>query len=73
MTVFVRVRLENGTEASIPERVAAAAGLTPLKKSAVGRDGQPLPPKHRVLAKKDAVSADHPHPEAPASDAPKEG
>ena len=69
---FVRVRLENGTEKSVPEVVAERYGYKPLKKPTHGRDGRLLPPKPRVPLG-GAVSADHLHPEAPASDAPKEG
>ena len=45
---FVRVRLENGTEKSVPEVVAEVNGYKPLKKPTHGRDGRLLPPKHRV-------------------------
>lgn len=66
---FVRVRLENGTEKSVPEVVAEVNGYKPLKKPTHGRDGRLLPPKHRVPLG-GAASADHTNPEArPASDA----
>ena len=71
MPEFVRVRAENGAEVSIPASLAEAAGVKPLPKPATGNDGLPLPTKLRVP--KGAASADHIHPEAPASDAPKEG
>lgn len=45
---WVRVRYENGTEGTTTRVKAEAAGLKPLDKPAVGRDGRPLPPKHRV-------------------------
>ena len=48
MTKFVRVRLENGTEKSVPETVAETSGYKPLDKPTHGRDGRLLPPKHRV-------------------------
>lgn len=69
---FVRVRLENGAEATITEALAESAGLKPLKKDAYAADGTIAPTKLR--AEKGAASADHTHPEAsPVSDAPKEG
>lgn len=45
---FVRVRLDNGTEKSIPEIVAQTSGYKVLDKPTHGRDGRLLPPKHRV-------------------------
>ena len=45
---YVRVRMETGTHKSIRADQAERLGLTPLKQDAVGRDGRPLPPKHRV-------------------------
>lgn len=70
---FVRVRLENGSEKSVPEVVAQTSGYTVLKKPTHGRDGRLLPPKHRVPLGGAAV-ADHTKAEArPASDRPKEG
>ena len=45
---FVRVRLENGTEKSIPEVVAETSGYKVLDKPTHGRDGRLLPPKHRT-------------------------
>jgi len=68
-TKFVRVRLENGTEKSIPAAVAQRYGYKPLRKPTHTRDGALKPPKPRVPLG-GAVSADHPNPEArPASDA----
>ena len=69
----VRVRLENGSEVTMPEIAAESAGYKPLKKPTHGRDGRILPPKHRVPLG-GAASADHTKTEArPASDRPKEG
>lgn len=48
MPKFVRVRLENGTEKSVPEQVAETNGYKPLNKPTHGRDGRLLPPKPRV-------------------------
>ena len=45
---FVRVRLENGTEKSVPEVVAETSGYKPLNKPTHGRDGRLLPEKPRV-------------------------
>lgn len=45
---FVRVRLENGTEKSVPEVVAETSGYKVLDKPTHGRDGRLLSPKHRV-------------------------
>ena len=45
---FVRVRLENGTEKSIPEVVAETSGYKVLDKPTHGLDGRLLPPKHRA-------------------------
>lgn len=45
---FVRVRLENGTEKSVPETVAQTAGYKILDKPARGRDLRVLPDKPRV-------------------------
>lgn len=45
---FVRVRLENGTEKSVPEVVAETSGYKVLDKPTHGRDGRLLPPKHRT-------------------------
>ena len=67
MTEFVRVRLENGSEASIPARAAEAAGLKPLKKPALGRDGRPLSTKHRTFDRPEAAT-ESPTTEAPASE-----
>ena len=48
MPKFVRVRLENGTEKSVPEVVAQRYGYKPLDKPTHGRDGRLLSPKPRV-------------------------
>ena len=48
MTEFVRVRLENGTEKSVPVAVAENHSYKPLDKPTHGRDGRLLPPKPRV-------------------------
>jgi hypothetical protein len=45
---FVRVRLENGTEKSVPEVVAKTSDYKVLDKPTHGRDGRLLPPKHRT-------------------------
>ena len=76
MPKFVRVRLENGTEKSVPEAVAETNGYKPLNKPTHGRDGRLIPPKHRVplggaasATKADAarVSSDTPAPSGSAS------
>ena len=72
MPKFVRVKLENGSEKSIPEVVAQTSGYKVLNKPTHGRDGRLLPPKHRVPLG-GAASADRIRNEAPASDRPKEG
>jgi hypothetical protein len=79
---FVRVRLPNGTEKSIPEVVARTSGYTVLDKDAYGRDGRLKPAKPRVALgdtpkntrrRKPAASADDTNPQAsPASDTPEE-
>ena len=46
--VYARVRLDNGSEVTVTAHLAAVRGLKTLDKPAVGRDGRPLPPKHRV-------------------------
>lgn len=72
MAKFVRVREENGTEKSMPEGVASAAGLKPLDKPARAADGSLLPDKPRVA--KGAVQPTTSTVEArPASDRPQEG
>lgn len=53
---FVRVRAENGSHISIPRAIADSAGLKPLKQSALGRDGRPLPPKHRAFERGSAAT-----------------
>jgi len=68
-TEFVRVRLENGTEKSVPAAVAKRYGYKPLKKPTHNRDGALKAPKPRVPLG-GAASADHTNPEArPVSDA----
>ena len=64
---FVRVRLENGTEKSVPETVAQTAGYKILDKPARGRDLRVLPDKPRVdlgassAKKKSTTEADASH------------
>lgn len=71
MAGFVRVRLENGAEASIPES-SVPDGVKPLRGPALLPDGQVAPTKLRVP--KGAASATTDSEVAPASDdAPKEG
>ena len=71
---YVRVRLENGSEKTVTEVVAQTNGYKALNKPTHGRDGRPLPPKHRTPLGGRAASADHTETEArPASDRPKEG
>jgi len=72
MTEFVRVRLENGTEKSVPAIVAKRYGYKPLRKPTHTRDGALKPPKPRVPLG-GAVSADHTHPEASAASDAQEG
>lgn len=68
MPEFVRVRLDNGAHKSMPKSKADAAGLKPLKQSAVGRDGRPLPTKLRTRIGGSAVAANStPSTEADAS------
>lgn len=50
MSEFVRVRLENGAEASIPAEHAEMAGLEPLSKDAYAGDGSVIPTKLRAFA-----------------------
>ena len=66
MPDYVRVRAQNGSEISMIRRSAEAAGLKELKKPATGRDGRPLPPKHRVPLGKAAAA--NPTSEADASE-----
>lgn len=58
MPAFVRVRLENGSEASVSEAFAKARNLTPLDKPAA-RGGKALPAKHNPLIKLTKPPADH--------------
>lgn len=56
MASFVRVRLENGSEASVSAAFAKRRKLTPLDKPAA-RGGKALPAKHNPLKKKTATAA----------------
>ena len=69
---FVRVRLENGTEKSVPEVVAETSGYKVLDKPTHGRDSRLLPPKHRVPLGGAASAKRKSSTEATASDASKE-
>lgn len=53
MSEFVRVRLENGAEASIPAAQAEGAGLKPLDKAALLPDGSVAPTKLRAFVSED--------------------
>ena len=77
-TTVVRVRLENGTEKSVPEAVAKRYGYKTLNKPTHNRDGALKSPKPRVplggaasATKADAarVSSDT---SAPSGSVPKE-
>ena len=68
---YVRVRLENGSHATLTREQAEAAGLKPLKQDALRRDGSPRPTKHRLDLS--AGRSQSTTTEAPASNAPKEG
>lgn len=48
MPEFVRVRLENGSEASVSAEFAKHCGLEPLKKPAA-QNGVALPAKHNPI------------------------
>lgn len=48
MTEFVRVKLENGSDASVPAGFAERHQLEVLDKPAAGPNGRALPAKHRV-------------------------
>lgn len=50
MSDLVRVRLENGAHASLPEGFAKSHSLPILKQSAVGRDGRALVDKPKTTA-----------------------
>lgn len=55
---FVRVKLENGSEASVSAELAELHNLKPLDKPAVDRRGRALPAKHNPLKnKKSGASA----------------
>jgi hypothetical protein len=56
MTDFVRVKLENGSEASVSAEFAELLDLKPLEKPAA-RGGVALPAKHNPLKKKSGASA----------------
>ena len=72
MPEFVRVRLANGSEASIPAAHAERADLTPLdKKPALNRDGSLAPTKPRVA--KGAAAATTKSGASASTDAHKEG
>lgn len=62
MTQFVRVRLENGSEASVSVEHAKRVGLTPLEKPAA-RGGKALPAKHNPFTKPVPVPAPADHTE----------
>lgn len=64
MTDFVRVKLENGSEASVSAELAELHNLEPLvdsktktPKPAADRRGSALPAKHNPLKKKSGASA----------------
>lgn len=65
MATFVRVRLENGSEASVSAEFAERKGLKPITpedgKPNAARFGKALPAKHNPLKKS-----------APPTDTPKE-
>lgn len=52
MTAFVRVKLENGADATVSAGFAESHGLKPLDKPATGRDGKALRDKPRTTAKR---------------------
>ena len=57
MTEFVRVKLENGSEATVPAGFAKSHKLEPLDKPATHNDGTALPAKHKTtIAKKTAAA-----------------
>jgi hypothetical protein len=45
---YVRVRLDNGSEKTVTELIASVYGYEVLDKPTHGRDGRPIPPKHRL-------------------------
>lgn len=51
MPNFVRVKLENGSEATVSEGFAKSHGLKPLSKVAEDRLGRPIRTKHPVNLK----------------------
>lgn len=55
MTNFVRVKLENGSEASVSAEFAKLHDLKPLDKPAAIR-GSALPAKHNPLKKKSGAT-----------------
>lgn len=58
MTEFVRVRLENNSEASVSVEFAKAFGLKPLDNKTAAAHGQAIPAKHDPLKKKAETPAD---------------
>lgn len=56
MTEFVRVKLENGADATVSAGFAKSHGLEPLDKPATGRDGKALRDKPRVSVAKRAAA-----------------
>lgn len=74
MAEFVRVRLPNGIEKSMPEAAAYNAGLVPLDKATHGLDGRLRPPKpHVPLGTRRTQPTTSKKKARPASDAPQEG
>ena len=59
MPAFVRVRLENGSEASVSAAFAKRHNLIPLNKPA-GRNGKAIPAKHNPLKKSATPAAPTP-------------
>lgn len=58
MTEFVRVRLDNGSEASVSAAFAKRHGLTPLTKKVAASNGVALDPKHPVRKSSSPARAD---------------
>jgi hypothetical protein len=58
MTVFVRVRLDNGSEASVSAAFAELHRLTPLGKKEAAAFGVALDPKHPVRKSSSPARAD---------------
>lgn len=57
MTDFVRVKLENGSEASVSAELAELHSLEIVDKPAATRRGVALPAKHNPLKKKTGARA----------------